>query len=312
MSLTTTQVRTIQAIVNIFETSQVLGDYGQVTVIAGDTGHLTYGRSQTTLGSGNLHKLLVRYCDNSGARFGRRLTTVLPAVEARDTALDDDLKLHNVLRACADDPVMRDTQDVFFDDTYFRPAIRAAERDGIVEPLGQAVVYDSFVHGSWARIRDRVEGTPASLGERTWITRYVETRRSWLANHPRPDLRATVYRMDALGRLIALNAWGLELPLVVRGMEISPTTLAGLPPKCYDGPQPGTRDLAFLTSSPLVRGLDVRLVQLALSERGADIQADGVFGRASAGHVADFQRANGQPVTGVADRALASMLASEV
>ena len=312
MSLTSTQVRTIQAIVNIFETSQVLGDYGQVTVIAGDTGHLTYGRSQTTLGSGNLHKLLLRYCGNAGARFGRRLTEVLPAVEARDTALDHDLKLHNVLRACADDQVMRDTQDVFFDDTYFRPAIRTAERDGIVEPLGQAVVYDSFVHGSWARIRDRVEGTPASLGERTWIARYVETRRSWLANHPRPDLRATVYRMDALGRLIALNAWGLELPLVVRGTEISTSTLSGLPPKSYDGPQPGTRDLAFVTSAPLVRGLDVRLVQLALSERGAEIQADGVFGRASSAHVADFQRANGRPVTGVADRALASALAAEV
>jgi chitosanase len=312
MSLTATQVRTVQAIVNIFETGHVLGDYGQVTVIAGDTGHLTYGRSQTTLGSGNLHKLLLRYCGNAGARFRRRLTEVLPAVEARDPALDDDLKLHNVLRAGADDPVMRDTQDVFFDETYFRPAIRTAERDGIFEPLGQAVVYDSFVHGSWARIRDRVEGTPATIGERTWITRYVEARRSWLANHPRPDLRATVYRMDAMGRLIALNAWGLELPLVVRGAEISTTTLSGLPPKCFDGPQPGTRDLAFLTSAPLVRGLDVRLVQLALSERGADIQADGVYGRASSNSVSDFQRASGLPATGVADRALASMLAAEV
>ena len=312
MSLTDTQLRTIQAIVNLFETGQVLGDYGQVTVIAGDSGHLTFGRSQTTLGSGGLYRLLKQYCENAGARFRQRLAAALPAAEARDTALDTDVKLHNVLRASADDVVMRDTQDEFFDETYFAPAMRTAERAGIAEPLGRAVVYDSFVHGSWSRIRDRVAGTPESRGERPWVQDYVDARRSWLATHPRADLRATVYRMDALKRLIELDNWGLELPLVVRGAEISPSTLFGVPLGAFDGPQPGTRDLAFQTSAPLVRGLDVRLVQLALSERGADIRADGVFGRASANRIADLQRAEGQPVTGVAERALVVSLAGQV
>lgn len=312
MTLTATQIDTIQAIVNLFETGHVLGDYGQVTVIAGDTGHLTFGRSQTTLGSGGLHQLLRQYCGNAGARFGRRLATALPAAEVRDPALDVDLRLHNVLRASADDVVMRDTQDEFFDRTYFAPAMRTADRAGIAEPLGRAVVYDSFVHGSWSRIRDRVAGTPESRGERAWVKDYVDARRQWLATHPRSDLRATVYRMDSLGRLIELGNWGLELPLVVRSAEISPSTLFGIPPGAFDGPQPGTRELAFQTSSPLCRGLDVRLVQLALSERGADIRADGVFGRASANCVADLQRAEGQPVTGVADRALVALLAAQV
>jgi chitosanase len=207
---------------------------------------------------------------------------------------------------------MRDTQDEFFDRTYFQPAVRTADRDGITEPLGVAVVYDSFVHGSWARIRDRVEGTPESRGEREWIADYVDARREWLATHPRAALRATVYRMDAMRRLIELGAWGLELPLVVRGAEVSFSTLSGVPPGAFDGPQPGTRDIAFFTSSPLCRGLDVRLVQLALSERGADIRADGVFGRASATCVADLQQVEGLPVTGVVDRALVVRLAAEV
>jgi hypothetical protein len=34
MSITPTQAGTIRAIVNLFETGHVLGDYGQVTVIA--------------------------------------------------------------------------------------------------------------------------------------------------------------------------------------------------------------------------------------------------------------------------------------
>lgn len=312
-TLTSTQARTLEAIVNLFETGQVLGDYGQVTVLAGDTGHLTFGRSQTTLGSGNLHTLLQRYCSNAGARFGRRLAPFLPQVAARDTALDGQARLHNLLRATADDPVMRDVQDSFFTDVYFRPALRTAEREGIGLPLGVAVVYDSFVHGSWGRIRDRVNGTPATRGERAWVTDYVAARRDWLSTHSRRDLRATVYRMDSFGRLIDLGAWGLELPLVIRGAEVSLTSLAGTPPGAFDGPHPGTRQISLPTSpSPLQRGLDVRLVQLALSERGAAIRADGVFGRASADRVVDHQRAIGAPATGVVDPDMALALALEI
>ena len=44
----------IQAIVNVFETGRAHGDYGKVTLLSGDSGHLTYGRSQTTLASGKI------------------------------------------------------------------------------------------------------------------------------------------------------------------------------------------------------------------------------------------------------------------
>jgi chitosanase len=49
--VTDLQKRSAEAIVNVFETGTPRGDYGQVTVVPGDTGHLTYGRSQTTLAS---------------------------------------------------------------------------------------------------------------------------------------------------------------------------------------------------------------------------------------------------------------------
>jgi len=307
--LTTTQKKAAQSILNIFETSEVLGDYGKVTLISGDTGHLTFGRSQTTLGSGNLYNLLQRYCTNSGARFGTRLEAYLPDIKACDTALDNDLKLHNVLRASADDPVMRDTQDVFFDECYWAPAARAAEREGISSALGTAVVYDGFVQGSWKAMRDRTNaqvGNVASAGEHDWVQAYVTTRRAWLAGHSRADLRATVYRMDAFQRLIDHGYWGLELPLVVCGKEISVATFSGNPPGCYDGPQPGTRVLAL--QSPLPRGLDVRLVQLGLSDRGADIKADGIFGQTSQRRIREYQSAQGLPATGVADLALIAQL----
>jgi len=307
--LTETQKKTAEAIVNLFETDEVLGDYSEVTLIAGDTGHLTYGRSQTTLGSGNLFKLLQRYCANTGARFQARLAPSLTRFESRDLSLDTDFKLHNILRASADDPVMRDTQDAFFNEVYWQPAARAADRLGITSPLGVAVVYDSYVHGSWAMIRDRTNqqiGTVANLGEQQWITSYVETRHAWLFGHSRADLRATVYRMDTFRRLIDQGYWALDLPLVVLGKEISIATLTATPQGCYDGPQPGSRVLAVQT--PLLRGLDVRLVQLGLSESGVDIKADGIFGQTTSRHLREYQSARGQAATGVADPALIAQL----
>ena len=118
--LTSTQKQTAQSIINLFETGVVLGDYGNVTVITGDTGHLTFGRSQTTLGSDNLLDLLTRYCTNPGAHFGPRPAPWLPRFEATDLSLDTDTRLHNTLRATADDKVMRDIQDVFFDEVCWQ------------------------------------------------------------------------------------------------------------------------------------------------------------------------------------------------
>lgn len=307
--LTTSQIKAAQSIINIFETDAVLGDYGSVTVIPGDTGHLTFGRSQTTLGSGNLHQLIERYCANGGGRFGLRLQPYLPRLQAKDLGLDQDFKLHNVLRASADDPIMRETQDQFFDDVYWRPAARVAAREGITCALGAAIVYDSKVHGSWERIRDRTKaqiGAVAAAGERPWLAAYVANRRHWLTTHARADLRKTGYRMEAFQRLIDQGYWNLELPLVVRGHELSLASFVGLPRGCYDGPQPGSRALTLAT--PLQRGLDVRLLQLGLSDAGMDVKADGVFGPTSGRIVKLYQTQAGLPATGVADIALIAKL----
>jgi chitosanase len=308
-TLTDLQARTAKAIVNLFETGEVLGDYGQVTVLEGDPGRLTYGRAQTTLGSGLLEQLLRRYAANPGARFGARLQPWLPDLAQKAARLDTDLRLHNLLRACADDPVMRELQDVFFDENFWAPALRAAAKLGLRSALAAAVVYDSHVHGSWTRLRDLTHseaGTVQQIGERAWVAAYVARRRQWLATHSIAILRKTVYRMEAFQRLIELGQWGLPLPLVVRGKEISLPALNATPPGCYDGPVPGSRALAV--TQPLQRGLDVRLLQLALSDQGAGIKADGVFGNASAQCVRQAQAARGLPATGVADVALIASL----
>ena len=124
--LTPLQKQTAQAIVNLFETSSARGDYGAVTVIAGDTGHLSFGRSQTTLGSGNLHALLQRYCDNAGARFGPRLTPWLQRVEQRDTTLDHELRIH--VRDLGDRNPATDEINRFIDREFPKNGINIAFR----------------------------------------------------------------------------------------------------------------------------------------------------------------------------------------
>ena len=164
--LTDLQKRCAQAIVNVFETGRPLGNYGSVTLLAGDTGHLTYGRAQTTLTSGNLYLLIKAYCEASDAAFADQLRPYLDALDLRDLALDNNAALRQFLREAGDDPVMRREQDAFFDRVYWAPAVASADYIGAQTALGTAVVYDSRIHGSWHAMRDRTNerfGAPAAL-----------------------------------------------------------------------------------------------------------------------------------------------------
>jgi chitosanase len=227
--ITEEQKRAAQAIVNIFETGSATGDYGNVTLIPGDPGHLTYGRSQTTLGSGNLYLLMADYCAAPGAKYGDALKPYLDRVKARDLSLDHDSTLKSLLKQAGADPVMHTVQDTFFDRVYWTPAANDAQALPVSLPLSVAVVYDSHIHGSWPLVRDKTiaqHGTVSSIGEKPWIGHYIQTRRNWLANHSITILHATVYRMDAFRRLIEQDNWQLQTPMRVRDVTITPEMVA--------------------------------------------------------------------------------------
>jgi chitosanase len=80
-----------------------------------------------------------------------------------------------------------------------------------------------------------------------------------------------------------------------------------MPPHCYDGPHPGSRALSL--QSPMLRGADVRLLQMGLSYAGIDIKADGIFGRTSVRCLKTYQSANNLSVTGAAAPGLIAQLA---
>ena len=298
--VTDLQKRTAQAIVNIFETSQARGDYGKVTLLPGDSGHLTYGRSQTTLASGNLSLLVKAYGEADGAQVAEPLRASLGCLAARDLTLDNDRALRDLLRDAGDDPVMHDVQDRFFDRVYWSPAAQAASALTIDTALGTGVVYDSRVHGSWGVMRDRTlqrYGAVAAIGEEAWISHYVDERRDWLATHAHPRLQRTVYRMDAFRGLLGEGRWDLSLPLRVRGVVLDEEAL--LSPAPIRGAAQDETERTRLLRTPPMRGPDVAAVQRARVAAGVTVDVDGVVGPATAQAVIRFQGMRGMTVDGI-------------
>lgn len=314
--MTDLQRLTAKAIVNVFETGRVRGSYGSVTLLPGDSGHLTYGRSQTTLASGNLFLLIRGYCSQPTAAFRAELEAFLPRLLRTDLTLDTDARFRDLLHDAGDDPVMQQEQDRFFDAHYFDPARKAAADRGVQSALGQTVIYDSIVHGSFKRIAARVGkaiGTGADqMSEQQWIASYVDERRTWLLQQ-RPPLPKTVYRMDSFKSLIGASSWELPLPLDVHGVTITQSALQAPAPtavvraSAVDADEAQSRVL--MLTSPFMRGSDVQLLQQALHANGfangtsngnGARTYDGIFGPFTAALVEQFQQAKGlKPVDGI-------------
>jgi chitosanase len=294
--ITDLQKRAAQSIVNIFETGRLWGDYGKVTVAKNDGGHLTYGRSQTTLTSGNLYLLVKAYVEAPGAVFAVALSPYLDRLVAQDLSLDHDATLRQLLATAGDDPVMRQVQDAFFDRVYWRSAAVRAEFNGIASALGTTVVYDSTVHGSWSLIRDKTiaeVGPTDRAGEKAWIESYVALRRAWLMSFDPATslLPKTVYRMDELGKLIAAARWDLAMPFSVRGVTIDAAALAAPPPVIASAMV--TEERLLRLREPLMRGEDVHALQEALGTSGFLVPADGIFGRETDAAVRSYQASRG-------------------
>ena len=309
--MTDLQKKTAEAMVNIFETGRVRGRYGAVTVLKGDSGHLSYGRSQAALGSGSLYMLLKAYCEAPGAKLVAGFVPLLPRFRDKDVSLDFDRGVRDLLEEAGTDPVMRKTQDDFFDRSYWQPSVNAATACGLTHALSVGVVYDSYIQGGFLRIRNRVQGGPsvsAAVNEEAWITSYIAERKAWLESCA-PPLPNTVYRVNEFARLLGKN-WELELPLTVRGVVINQDVLetpeeVAVPARV---PDPESSGRILQLTRPYMKGDDVKELQLALKDRGYSGDTDGVFGPMTEVLVKQFQRKQKLKYDGVVGPATWSQL----
>lgn len=226
MNIAPSQKRIIERVVNAFETGSADGNYAAISIYHDgphDIRQITYGRSQTTE-YGNLRQLVAAYIAANGflANAMRPYADKIGSVPLTD----DAAFLALLKRAGREDQVMRQTQDSFFDNTYFLPAKKWAEGLRFELPLSMLVIYDSFIHSGsilWA-IRQKFNQNPPSLGgdEKAWTSAYVNARHDWLASHPRPVVQKTVYRTQCFKNEIKRGNWDLTVvPIVANGVKVS-------------------------------------------------------------------------------------------
>ncbi len=216
----------IQKIINVFETGQPEGKYDQLVIYADgieNSKQITFGRCQTTE-QANLLTLVEMYVESEGA-YCHDFIPYLDLIG--NTPLHENKVFKNLLiTAAQQDEIMRTTQDRFFDEVYWAPALAWCEHHKMVFNLSALVVYDSYIHSGRIPmfLRKRFTELPPLKGgdEKAWIRAYVGTRHQWLKYHSRPILRKTLYRTQTFINEIERDNWNLEqTPIIANGISVS-------------------------------------------------------------------------------------------
>ncbi len=289
------QKQTCIAIVNIFESGSLTGNYGAVGGLKNDKGHLSYGRSQVSLMSGNLFLLIKAYCEAPEAQFAQELGPFLERLATKDVTLDQDLTIRSALRQAGNDPTMKRIQDDYFDRNFFQPALAAALRANLQRPLSQTVAYDTHIQGGWQACSTAVNTSLGPIGpkvpEDAWIKRYLDVRIDYLKQHA-PQ---TTYRPEAFAKLASGGAWTLDLPVSLRGLTITPESFATPVPQAIMPsppiPDPEMDSLPLLRPLiPYMRGPDVLGLQKLLNTAGVKNSEDQIYGPFTQTLISNFQK----------------------
>jgi chitosanase len=230
MGITVAQKKKIIKVVNVFETGTIDGNYADISIyVDGPKGpdgkqikQITYGRSQTTE-FGVLKILIDQYIANNG-QYANQFKSYASKI-GKQPSLHNDANFKKLLRDAGKlDPIMRNTQDSFFDQLYYQPALSWFTSMKFTLPLSMLVIYDSFIHSGTilAFLRERFPASVPKNGgdEKTWIKQYVAVRHTWLANHSNKILRNTVYRPICFENAIAQNNWDLAKPIIANGTTV--------------------------------------------------------------------------------------------
>lgn len=313
------------AIVRIFETGRPLGDYSAVAVLDDGAG-ISYGINQFTHKSGNLGAVLQRFTELGGilplAITYSALNSILSGESVNRIAMNTGIKAS--LAELGHDPRMQRAQREIALEEFLAPAIEACEGSNFTKALSLAVIYDSQVHGSWEKIRDRVQviriGHTDEHFEKAWISEYVAKRDAWLESIPR--LKKTDYRTDFFLAQIGRGNWDLNLPMNVHGYRLDISDLPAAGPQ-QSTPQNTPSDSAQIDSigtaanpsaeAPLTevsgvsevaerptlrRGSSLSIPTLEL-QKLLGIAPDGIFGQKTEAAVKLFQMGKGLTADGI-------------
>jgi len=222
MGISANQKRKIIQVINVFETGTPTGNYSNISIYADGPvingtriKQITYGRSQTTE-YGVLKVLIQQYITNNG-QYANQFRPFVDKIGKQPSLYTDSSFKILLKNAGQNDPIMKSTQDIFFDQLYYQPAFKWFTGMKFKLPLSLLVIYDSFIHSGniLASLRQRFpESVPINGGdEKKWIAQYVDVRHDWLEHHANKILRNTIYRPICFEKAITQNNWDLSLPI---------------------------------------------------------------------------------------------------
>lgn len=212
-------------VINCFEndSNSPKTDYSTIYIYhdgPGDRRQITQGFGITEYG--NL-KSLVGYYIKADGKNAQAFQKYYDDIGVR-ALVDNKEFIRLLVSSSKEDQVFRDCEDKVFEDKYYTPAVNFFQAGGFTENLSMMVMLDSFIHSGSIPpfLRSRFQTKLPSKGgdEYKWITDYITVRRSWLANHSRPALRTTVYRMDCFKKQIANRNWAFNPPIIANGVTL--------------------------------------------------------------------------------------------
>ena len=221
MNITSDQKRIIESVISVFEGGKATGNYAAISTFddaPNGSAQVSYGKHQATE-FGALKPLLELYVAKKG-QYAQNIEQYIDQIGKQTLASNDHFI--ELLSWCSRDDIMRQCQDEIFQERYFKRALKYADDNLFFKPLSLLVFYDSYIHGSPMAnflINRFSEVKPIHGGdEKTWVEKYVITRRAWLNGSIK--LKPTVYRMDTMLKLISENNWDLIPPFFVNGVKI--------------------------------------------------------------------------------------------
>lgn len=174
-------IRSIKAILRLFESNSVEGNYDSLVVFDGendDGAGITFGAEQTTENGGGLFKLLKLYEDLEGF-YSLLLKPFLENLyDGEDRSKKDNLTYNTkfreiLIKAARKDPIMKSAQDLFFEQHYLVPAFDLFDQYSFKLPLTAAIIYDTCIHSGPG---DYLAEEPEKWGAALLLWRFDENR----------------------------------------------------------------------------------------------------------------------------------------
>jgi hypothetical protein len=228
-------------------------DYCALADSPTDPGGLSFGKHQASETSGNLKAMLDRYSNATDpapdgaikAELDKQLSNHFSEDGKEYTGTDaqrDALK--KTLKKACKDPAMQSTQDEFFKEQFYDPAVEKAAQYGVKSPLGKAIYYDMQIQGpglvdgfseralkKWSKANGVdppatacAPDDPNGPDEKEFL-HLVDAERRAKMDASTTDYHNTTYRPDGFDRLLDADNMDLSDDFVLRGQPVK-----GIPP----------------------------------------------------------------------------------